>query len=147
MDGGKTMLSEPTIRAGQELFKWILIILAGIGVSMILVTYGSEIWDFVSGIPDAFRSNRKDKYADPEEAMRERRKQEVKRWKKKVKRHNRLRAKYELYYLDRRNRRKAIDAVANTLATHDEILKDMYRKAGFVNSAGRNINKNKEIRN
>ena len=140
------MLSEPTIRAGQELFKWILIALAGIGISMILVSYGSDIWDFLSCIPDAFRGDSKDRYADPEETKQERRKQNVKRWKKKVKKHNRLRAKYELYYLDRRSRRKAIDAVANTLATHDEILRAMYQKAGFVNSASRNMNKNKATR-
>ncbi len=124
------MFGEQFVAASKTLWTWVAII-CGSFLGITFVVCRTEWWLDLVWAREKKREYRQSGYAGPyydKEYAEEMRHSRFKKWRRKVKRLNRRRAKREFAAFSRRTRRKAIDAVANTLASHEELLESLYGK-------------------
>ena len=128
--------------------------LGGVGLFAILVTHYDDIWEFITGIFDAFRPDDLDEFDDDDSlylweklqirplGYYEKHKKKKQQWRRAIRSVNRRRKNMEGRLFDNyRTGKRCLDVAAETLTTHQEMLEEMYKEAPTARTIKRNIRK------
>ena len=119
------MFTDRFIELGGAIVRCSLILFLIIFVIYFSMDHIASAWealgDFLFSTPDDWTIKERRR-----KAKEKKEKRRVKKWTRTVKKLNRMQARREIKAAGKHSQKKAINAVAHTLASHEEILSSMY---------------------
>lgn len=123
----------------QAFWTYWFLALGAVLLFAFIVTHTDEILDFLEELFDFGSSN--SSYSGPSDEELHRRR--ARRWRIALPFLNHARIRWEYSKSERKAKKRSMDAVAETMATHQELLETMYGEAPTIRDAYRRIGRYK----